>query len=102
MTWARNQQGSTGGQVPTKAISFSTDMVEGKPLPAGTYGLFIAMGDGDATIIFSNNSTMGLFMTQRRCIKVNAAALVESVERLKFEFWIRKKTVQPLHCSGRN
>ncbi len=39
-------------------ITFSTDvMVEGKPLKAGTYGLFVAMGNNDATVIFSNNST---------------------------------------------
>jgi hypothetical protein len=32
-------------------------MVEGKNLKAGTYGFFIAMGDGEATLIFSNNAT---------------------------------------------
>src|SRR5437763_13045435 len=38
-------------------ITFSTDVtVEGKPLHAGTYGFFIAMGNGNATLIFSNNS----------------------------------------------
>jgi len=39
-------------------ITFSTDvLVEGKPLAAGTYGLFLAYGDNESTFIFSNNST---------------------------------------------
>ena len=39
-------------------FTFSTEvMIEGKPLKAGTYGFFVAMGETDATIIFSNNST---------------------------------------------
>ena len=78
-------------------ISFSTDvMVEGKTLPAGTYGLFIAMGDGDATIIFSNNSTSwGSFFydpkEDAQRVTVKTAALSESVERLKFEFMDEKE-----------
>jgi tetratricopeptide (TPR) repeat protein len=39
-------------------ISFSTDvMIEGKPLPAGTYGLHMLPTPGDWTLIFSTNST---------------------------------------------
>ena len=55
----------TSKQAPWRAganenttITFSTDvMVEGKQLQAGTYGFFVAMGTGDATLIFSNNTT---------------------------------------------
>ncbi|MDX2134328.1 MAG: DUF2911 domain-containing protein [Saprospiraceae bacterium] len=37
-------------------ISFSTDvMVEGKPLPAGRYGFFIALYPDSCTLIFSKN-----------------------------------------------
>jgi len=73
-------------------ITLSTDvMVEGKPLAAGTYGLFMAMGDKDATIIFSKNSTSwGSFFydQQEDALRVNVMTqpLNESVERLKFEF----------------
>lgn len=73
-------------------FTFSTDvMVEGKPLKAGTYGFFIAMGDGDATIIFSNNFTSwGSFFYDPkqdalRC-PVKPLKLSESVEWLKYEF----------------
>lgn len=40
-------------------ISFSDDAtVEGQPIPAGTYGLFMAVNeDGSAEVIFSNNSS---------------------------------------------
>jgi len=79
-------------------ISFSTDvMVEGKPLHAGTYGLFIAMNEGGgATVIFSNNSTSwGSFFYDPRedalRADVKTAALQESVERMKFEFMDEKE-----------
>ncbi len=39
-------------------ITFSDDAtVEGQPLAAGTYGLHMIPGEGDWTVIFSNNST---------------------------------------------
>ncbi len=39
-------------------IEFSTDvMVEGKPLAAGKYGFFIAVGKEESTLIFSKNCT---------------------------------------------
>jgi tetratricopeptide (TPR) repeat protein len=39
-------------------ISFTDDVsVEGKPLPAGTYGLHMIPGESEWTIIFSKNST---------------------------------------------
>lgn len=73
-------------------ISFSTDVkVEGQSLKAGTYGLFMAMGDGDATVIFNNNSTSWgsyFYDAKEDALRVNVktVALNESVERLKYEF----------------
>lgn len=73
-------------------FTFSTDvMIEGKPLKAGTYGFFIAMGNGDATLIFSNNSTSwGSFFYDPKedalQVTVKTVPLNESVEWLKYEF----------------
>jgi Protein of unknown function (DUF2911) len=74
-------------------ITFSTDvMLEGKPLKAGTYGFFIAMGENnDATLIFSNNnSSWGSFFYDAKedalRVNVKTVPLNESVERLKYEF----------------
>lgn len=73
-------------------IEFSTDVkVEGKDLPAGKYGFFIAMGADEATIIFSKNSTSwGSFFYDPKedalRVKVKPVALSQSVERLKYEF----------------
>ena len=73
-------------------ITFSTDvLVEGKPLQAGTYGFFVAMGNGDATLIFSNNSTSwGSFFYDPKedalKVTVKTMPLSESVEWLKYEF----------------
>lgn len=73
-------------------ITFSTDvMVERKPLQAGTYGFFVAMGNGDATLIFSNNtSSWGSFFYDPKedalRVTVKTGPLNESVEWLKYEF----------------
>jgi tetratricopeptide (TPR) repeat protein len=73
-------------------FTFSTDvMIEGKNLKAGTYGFFIALGDGEATLIFSNNATSwGSFFYNEKedALRVNVKTVVstESVERLKYEF----------------
>lgn len=73
-------------------ITFSTDvMVEGKSLAAGTYGFFVAMGSGDATLIFSNNtSSWGSFFYDPKedvlRVQVKTQPLNESVEWLKYEF----------------
>ena len=73
-------------------ITFSTDVkIEGQPLKAGTYGFFIAMGTGDATLIFSNNSySWGSFFYDPKDdalkVTVKTFPLNESVERLKYEF----------------
>ena len=81
-----------GGANENTTITFSTDvMIEGKPLPAGTYGFFVAMGNGDATLIFSNNSTSwGSFFYDPKedalRVTVKTVPLSESVEWLKYEF----------------
>ena len=81
-----------GGANENTTIAFSTDVsVEGKPLPAGTYGFFVAMGNGDATLIFNNNSTSwGSFFYDPKDdalrITVKTEPLNESVEWLKYEF----------------
>jgi len=73
-------------------FTFSTDvMIEGKPLAKGTYGFFIAMGTGDATLIFSNNSTSwGSFFYDDKedalRVTVKTVPLNESVERLEYQF----------------
>ncbi|MEP6677137.1 MAG: DUF2911 domain-containing protein [Ferruginibacter sp.] len=73
-------------------FTFSTDVkIEGQPLAAGTYGFFIAMGDGTATLIFSKNATAwGSFFYKESedvlRVNVKTAPLAESVERLKYEF----------------
>ena len=44
-------------------IEFSTDvLIEGKPIQAGKYGFFIAMGTEKATLVFSKfNTALGSF-----------------------------------------
>ncbi|MGC4100733.1 DUF2911 domain-containing protein [Ferruginibacter sp.] len=77
-------------------FTFSTDvMIEGKTLAKGTYGFFIAMGNGDATLIFSNNSTSwGSFFYDEKedalRITVKTVPLNESVERLEYQFMDEK------------
>jgi hypothetical protein len=47
-----------GGANENTTISFSTEVeIEGKALPAGTYGLHFIPGEKEWTIIFSKNST---------------------------------------------
>jgi len=73
-------------------ISFSSDvMIEGKPLAGGTYGLFIALTEADATVIFSKNSSSWgsyFYDPKEDALRVNVKPikLNESVERLKYEF----------------
>lgn len=72
-------------------ISFSHPVnVEGKDLPAGKYGFFIALGETESILIFSrNNSSWGSFYydeTQDALrVTVKHQALAESVEWLKYE-----------------
>jgi len=73
-------------------IEFSTDVsVEGKPLQAGKYGFFIAMGAEKAILVFSKfNTAWGSFYYDSSCdalrVPVPVQQLNESVERLKYEF----------------
>jgi hypothetical protein len=73
-------------------IQFSHDVqVEGKPLGAGTYGLFMALGDQETTVIFSKNSTSwGSYYYDPKedvlRVTVKNQSLEKSVERLTYAF----------------
>ncbi len=73
-------------------ITFEHDVkVEGQPIKAGTYGLFMAMGADNVTIIFSNQSdAWGSFYYDEKYdalrVNVKPVALDKSVEYLKYEF----------------
>src|SRR6201989_1227890 len=78
-------------------ITFSTDvMIEGKPLPAGKYGFFVAYGASECTLIFShNNSSWGSFFYDPKedalRVTVKPVALDKEVERLRYEFVDQKE-----------
>ena len=73
-------------------IEFSTDVkIEGRDLPAGKYGFFIAYDPNECTLIFSNNSTSwGSFYYQEKedalRMKVKPVAADKSVEWLRYDF----------------
>ncbi len=73
-------------------IEFSTDVsIEGKKIPAGKYGFFIAYDPSECTLIFSkNNSNWGSYFYNENedalRVKVKPVALDKSVEWLKYEF----------------
>jgi Protein of unknown function (DUF2911)/Coatomer epsilon subunit len=73
-------------------IELSTDVkVEGKDLAAGKYGLFMAMAQGEATIIFSKRNTAWgsyFYKPEEDALRVTVKTmpLTEGVERLKYEF----------------
>ena len=80
-----------GGANENTTVSFSTDVtVEGKPLPAGTYGLHIIPSATEWTFIFSKNSTSwGSFSykVEEDALRVTAKPrTAEFVENLKYEF----------------
>jgi predicted negative regulator of RcsB-dependent stress response len=65
--------------------------IEGKPLRAGTYGLFMVAGPDEWTIIFSNNSTSwGHFFYEESedalRVTVKPVSVSESQERLSYGF----------------
>ena len=78
-------------------ITFEHDVkIEGQPLKAGTYGLFMAMGADNVTVIFSNQSdAWGSFYYDEKYdalrVNVKPAALDKSVEWLKYEFIEQKE-----------
>jgi hypothetical protein len=73
-------------------ISFEHDVkVEGQPLKAGTYGLFMVMGADNVTLIFSKQTdAWGSFYYKEEDdvlrVNVKPVALDKSVEFLKYEF----------------
>ncbi|HJS56330.1 MAG TPA: DUF2911 domain-containing protein [Chitinophagaceae bacterium] len=73
-------------------IEFSTDVkIEGRDLPAGIYGFFIAYDPNESTLIFSKNSTSWgsyYYNEKEDALRVNVkpVALDKSVEWLKYEF----------------
>ena len=73
-------------------VQFSTDVkIEGKELPAGIYGLFIAYDPNESTIIFSKNSvSWGSYYYDEKedalRVKVKPLATDKSEEWLKYEF----------------
>jgi len=73
-------------------IEFSTDVkIEGRDLPAGKYGFFIAYDPNECTLIFSKNSgSWGSYFYNEKedalRVKVKPVALDKSVEWLKYEF----------------
>jgi hypothetical protein len=73
-------------------IHFSDDVkIEGKELPAGTYGLFIAYDPNESIVIFSKNSvSWGSYFYDEKedalRVKVKPSPIEKSVEWLKYEF----------------
>jgi tetratricopeptide (TPR) repeat protein len=73
-------------------ISVSKDVkIEGKTLPEGKYGLFMALSENETTIIFSKNSdSWGSFYYNPKedVLQVTVKQMKDQplVERLKFEF----------------
>ncbi|MBA4849213.1 DUF2911 domain-containing protein [Emticicia sp. BO119] len=73
-------------------FEFDTEvMIEGKSLPAGKYGFFVAMGKEKAVLIFSKtNTAWGSFYYEPKddALRVDVPIVYEkeSVERLKYEF----------------
>jgi hypothetical protein len=74
------------------SITVSKDVqIEGKTLPAGTYGLFLGLNENDVSVIFSKNSTAWGSYTYSEAedvLRVNVKPIKGQplVERLKYEF----------------
>ncbi|MGN6420027.1 MAG: DUF2911 domain-containing protein [Pseudobacter sp.] len=79
-------------------VEFSTDVkVEGKDLPAGKYGLFIAYDPAECTVIFSKNSTSwGSFFYDPKedalRVTVKPVASDKKVEFLQYQFTNQTET----------
>jgi len=89
---AKNPAPWRAGANENTTIEFSTDAkVEGRDLPAGKYGFFVAYTPAECTLIFSKNSTSwGNFFYDSSedalRIKVKPVKTDKSVEWLKYEF----------------
>lgn len=74
------------------AMSFSHPVkIEGRDLPAGTYGFFISLGEEESTLVFSKiSNSWGSFYYDPSAdalrVTVKNKALETSVEWLKYEF----------------
>lgn len=73
-------------------ISFSTDVkIEGQPIAAGSYGLFVLLGEKEDILILSKNSnSWGSYFYDEKedalRIKLRTSTNDKSVEWLKYEF----------------
>ena len=80
------------GANESTSISFSNDVtIEGKPLPAGKYGLFMAYDPNETTLIFSKNSTSWgsyYYDESEDALRVTVKPVPQekSTEWLKYEF----------------
>lgn len=80
------------GANESTTITFSTPVkIEGKDLPAGKYGFFIAYDPNESTLIFSKNSTAwGSYFYDEKDdalrVKIKPQPLDKSVEWLRYEF----------------
>ena len=89
---AKNLAPWRAGANENTTIEFTTEVkVEGKDLPAGRYGFFVAYTSDECTLIFSKNSTSwGNFFYDSTedalRIKVKPLRTEKSVEWLKYEF----------------
>jgi tetratricopeptide (TPR) repeat protein len=85
------------GSNENTTIEFSTDVkIEGKDLPAGKYGFFIAYSPDECTLIFSKNSgSWGSYYYNDKedalRVKVKPIAQAQSTEWLKYEFLNEKE-----------
>ena len=78
-------------------IRFTTDvLVEGKPLPAGTYGLHMIPSAGDWTLIFSKNSTSWGSFTYKK--EEDALRVMTKPTTAPHEEWLRYgfESLEPL------
>ena len=81
-----------GGANENTTVEFSTDvMIEGKPLAAGKYGFFIAVGKEESILIFSkNNSSWGSFFYDAKedalRVTIKQQQLDKLIERLQYQF----------------
>lgn len=88
----QNTQPWRAGANETTTITFEHDVkIEGQPIKAGTYGLFMAVYPEKVTLIFSHQSdTWGSFFYDEKNdalrVDVKPVALDKSIEWLKYEF----------------
>ncbi|HLG40280.1 MAG TPA: DUF2911 domain-containing protein [Chitinophagaceae bacterium] len=96
----KNNSPWRAGANENTTVTFEHDVkVEGKDLKAGTYGLHMAMGADNVTIIFSNQTdAWGSFYYDEKYdalrVNVKPVASDKSVEWLKYEFIEHKEK----HC----